>query len=377
MKYEKILTLSYFLRTEGVNVSIRSSLMACHVYDMFNDKLSLKELKEALKCVYIKNKEDLSRYDRAFNKVFVYNKYTPEKKNHTQKRKNYTPIDIDEDESDIVDENTGRIREDTTRETIIRRRLENEKIVDKRILNNEINSLNTIDYRVYNICHDFSRKIANQRSLRKKQEKSRSVNIPKTIRSNLKNGGHLINLVYQKPPVHKSKHIFLCDISGSCEWATTWFFAMMCGCFKSFDKLTVYDFDHRIVNVTEALDVEYKNSFQINVAHQSLGLRPRGHSDMTKAFTQFLSEVELDRHTDVIILTDCRDWNGERNDGVLKSATILRKIIVKSRNVYIFNPENRIRWNTPTSCVRDYEEVGARIFQTNTLNQLANVIKEI
>ena len=151
----------------------------------------------------------------------------------------------------------------------------------------------------------------------------------------------------------------------------------MCGCHESFDKLTIYDVDHRIVDVIQLLDMEFKNSFQINVAHQSMGLRPRGHSDMTKSFNSFLKECKLDYNTDVIILTDCRDWNGRRVNGVLESAKILRKIIVKSRNVYIFNPENKIRWNTPTSCVKDYEEVGAKVFQTSSLHEFADVIQEI
>jgi hypothetical protein len=62
---------------------------------------------------------------------------------------------------------------------------------------------------------------------------------------------------------------------------------------------------------------------------------------------------------------------------VLESATILRKIVVKSRRVIIFNPENKFRWNTPTSCVRDYEEAGAKVYETNTIEQFAQAIKNI
>lgn len=371
MNYEKILTLSYFLRREGMDVSIRSSITATLIWNKYKSELTLNELKNALRSVYVKNKEDLPKYERAFNNVFIFNRDTKHKK------ADHVPLDIHENDKYTKTASENGPREDTTRETILRRRLENKKLIDNTILTDEVNTLNTIDYRVYDLCHKFSKKIANQRTLRKKMEYSHKINIPKTIRKNLKNGGHLINLIHSKPPKHKSKHIFLCDISGSCEWATTWFFAVMCGCHESFDDLTIFDFDHRIVDVTEILKMEFKNSFQINVAHQSMGLRPRGHSNMTKAFTQFLKKNKLNHQTDVIILTDCRDWNGRRIDGLLESATILRKIVVRSRNVYIFNPENKIRWNTPTSCVKDYEEVGARVFQTNTIEEFAKVIREI
>ncbi|RAP44494.1 MAG: hypothetical protein BZ135_08185 [Methanosphaera sp. rholeuAM6] len=370
MTSEKILTLSYHLRYQGVNVSIRSTMMASIIWNKYKDEFNLKELKEALKCVYVKNKEDIVKYERSFDYVFIFNRNTknnPADQEHIEVKEQIKTGHIDK----------SKPAQDTTRETMIRRRLEHKKVVDKSILDDEINKLNSIDYRVYDICKDFSKKIANQRSIRKQKNKSQSVDIPKTIRKNLKVGGHLIDLVTKKPPTHKSRHIFLCDISGSCEWATTWFFSLLTGCHETFDKLTVDAFDHRIIDVTHALDAEYKNSFQVNVGLQSLGLRPRGHSDMTKAFTEFLKKSDLNYHTDVIILTDCRDWTGKRIDGILESATILHQIVVKSRNVYIFNPEHKIRWNTPTSCVRDYQEAGAKVFQTNTLKEFAKVIKEI
>ena len=370
MTYEKILTLSYHLRFQGVNVSIRSTIMASNIWDEFNQEFTLHELKEALKAVYVKNKEDLIKFDRSFNYVFLYNRNTkdnPADQEHieVEETKKVTKID------------KNKLTQDTTRETMIRRRLKHKEHVDKTILDDAVNSLDTIDYRVFDICNKFSKKIANQRSIRKRKDKSHTVDIPKTIRKNLKNGGYLIDLVHKKPPIHKSKHLFLCDISGSCQWATTWFFALLTGCHESFDKISVDAFDHRIVEVTHALNQEYRNSFQINVGLQSLGLRPRGHSDMTKAFRQFLKKSDLNKHTDVIILTDCRDWTGQRRNGVLESATVLRQIVVKSRKVIILNPEHKIRWNTPTSCVKDYQEVGAKVYQTNTLKEFAEVIKEI
>ncbi len=370
MTYEKILTLSYHLRFQGVNVSIRSTMMASKIWEQYKQDFSLKELREALKCVYVKNKEDIVKYERSFDYVFVYNRNTknnPADQEHIEVIEQLKPLHIDK----------SKPAQDATRETMIRRRLKLKKVVDKSILNDDINTLNSIDYRVFDICKEFSKKIANQRSIRKRKNKSRIVDIPRTIRKNLKVGGHLINLVTKKPPTHKSKHIFLCDISGSCEWATTWFFSLLTGCHETFDKITVDAFDHRIVDVTHALDVEYRNSFQVNVGLQSLGLRPRYHSDMTNAFTEFLKKSDLNYQTDVIILTDCRDWTGQRKNGILESATILRKIVKKSRNVYIFNPEKKHLWNTPTSCVRDYQEAGAEVYQTNSLNELAKVIKEI
>ncbi len=373
MDNEKILTLSYFLRNEGVNVSIRSTILASVIWDTYNDQFSEDQLKEALKSVYVKDKHDLEKYERSYNYVFVYNRdHETTLENDHHQVKNSRKKNKSEEEVD-----PKKPQKDYTRETIIKRRLKHKKVVDNSILDDEFIRLDTIDSRVYDICYDFSRKIANHRSVRKKSSKTRGVCMPRTIRKNLKNGGHLIDLVKKSPPDHKSKHIFLCDISGSCQWATSWFFSLLTGCYKSFYSLKVYNFDNRVINVTHALDSKYRNTYQVNIGLQSLGLRPRGFSDMAKSFRQFLEEADLNRNTDVILLTDCRDWKGQRVHGVLESAKILHKIVNKSRHVIILNPENKVRWNTPTSCVRDYEEAGAIVYQTSTLREFSDVIKQI
>ena len=98
---------------------------------------------------------------------------------------------------------------------------------------------------------------------------------------------------------------------------------------------------------------------------------------MTKAFKQFEEEANLNNKTDVIILTDCRDWKGEFVNGKLESAAILERIAKKSRRLIILNPEKKIRWNTPTSYVSEYEKAGATVYETGTLEQFANVISKL
>ena len=98
---------------------------------------------------------------------------------------------------------------------------------------------------------------------------------------------------------------------------------------------------------------------------------------MTNAFQQFLDEATLNNHTDVIILTDCRDWTGKREDGVLESAKILHEIVRKSRRVIILNPEKKIRWKTATSCVEYYKRAGAIVYETDTLDQFVRVISTL
>jgi uncharacterized protein with von Willebrand factor type A (vWA) domain len=208
--------------------------------------------------------------------------------------------------------------------------------------------------------------------------KSKNINMPRTIRTNLKNGGKLINIEYAKPKINKTKHIFLNDVSGSCDWISNWFFSIIYGCQRSFDRISCYEFDNTLIETTDALQTEsYEVSYQTVTLKKLQRGMIHGQSDMARSFRKFLSEAHLNHRTTVIILSDCRDWQGKRIDGVLESASILREIVNKSSNVLIFNPEPMSKWNTPSSCVSDYEKAGAKVYEIKDLNNLAKMITNL
>jgi len=369
--YKIIVTLSNFLRKEGMLVSIRSTTTASSIYSKYHEEVTTDELRELLRCIYVKNKEDDYKFNNVFDKIFI--KPKPKKDNKYKYKPKYS------DSSDQPFEYTGgnmKESEDEMNEILIEER-QRKKVINDKLLNDSVALLDFGDRRVYDICKRLAKKIANSRSKRRKRKRSNKINMPYTIRANLKNGGHLIKLIHQKPQLRKSKQIFLCDISGSCQWISSWFFAIIHGCYETFDKVTVYVFDSKINNVTDTLSKEYTNTTQINMDLRRFGGRAYGQSDMTNSFKEILDEVDLNNHTDVIILTDCRDWNGKRENGILESAQLLHNIVVKSRKVIILNPEKQIRWKTATSCVKEYKHSGAEVYETATLNQFANVVSKL
>ena len=102
-----------------------------------------------------------------------------------------------------------------------------------------------------------------------------------------------------------------------------------------------------------------------------------GQSDMANSFKEFREKAKLNHRSIVIILSDCRDWNGKREDGKLESAMILKDIVNQSSKVLIFNPEAKIKWDSPTSCVNDYADVGAQIYEIKNLENLATLITNL
>ncbi|MCI5867333.1 MAG: VWA domain-containing protein [Methanosphaera sp.] len=372
---ESIITLSNLLRKDGMIVSIRSSTTASWFWENYHEDIDEAHLKESLKCIYVKNKEDEVKFDRAYTQVFdtkskdSYRKYK-EKVNKKRKKIEETSENVN---VEVQTQDNTQYNENI--ELIEQRK--KSKIINEKLTQDSIVLLDNFDNRVFDICRRLSKKIANQRKKRRKLARSHKIDMQRTIRYNLKNGGHLVKLYTQKPPLKKTKQIFLCDVSGSCKWVSTWFFAILYGCYKTFDKVTIFDFDNKVVDVTGTFNCDFKNTNDINEAHQAYGLKSYGQSDMTKAFKQFEEEANLNNKTDVIILTDCRDWKGEFVNGKLESAAILERIAKKSRRLIILNPEKKIRWNTPTSYVSEYEKAGATVYETGTLEQFANVISKL
>ncbi|RAP52745.1 MAG: hypothetical protein BZ138_02405 [Methanosphaera sp. rholeuAM270] len=380
MVNRRIVALSNQLREEGVSVSVRSTKTACDVWDLMKSSTDMNDMRHALKSVYIKDTHDEKKFDEIFEEIF-------RESDDIVKHRTKEDSDGKFDDPSIEQEDIMGLPDSQLSEIPIEQMippefdadtLQQNKIHEKDLLKTDINHLNTFDERIVDLCRKLGQKIANNRARRKRLMKSKNINMPRTIRSNLKNGGKLINIEYAKPKINKTRHIFLNDVSGSCDWISNWFFSIIYACQRSFDKLSCYEFDNTLIETTDALKTE---SYEVSYEEVTLKKIRRGmihgQSDMAKSFKEFLSEAHLNHRTTVIILSDCRDWQGKRIDGILESASILREIVAKSSKVMIFNPEPVDKWDTPTSCVHDYRNAGAEVYEIKDLDNLARLITKL
>ena len=373
---EEIVMLSHFLRNEGVFVSIRSTTLASIVFESMRNVMTYDELRNSLEAIYVKDVGDHIKFEKAFKKVFSKIELKPEKTESDETEISNiveTPDSTQQSSSPV--QNLEQLQE--LYDEMIKYRSETEakegKVIDGSLL-----LLDSFDPRIFELCRKLSRKIANKRSSRRKKSNSHSLDMSRTIRANIKNGGHFIKLIYQRPPMKKTKHIFLCDVSGSCEWVTTWFFVLLYGCASTFNKVKIYDFDNKITDITDLLNMEsFNNAGQVNIAQKSKGISCFGQSDMVKSFKEFLDSADINKRTDIIIMTDCRDWKGKRVNGVLESALLIKEMLKRAHRVIILNPEKKIRWNNATSFVSEYEKMGAEVFEVSSLEKFEKIISEL
>ncbi len=246
------------------------------------------------------------------------------------------------------------------------------------LLKSNIKTLNTLQPELIDLCQKLGRKIATKRVRRYKQAKKQKPDIRRSIRKNMKHGGTLLELVKSKPKIKKQNHYFLSDVSVSCDWISIWFFCMVYAAQNSFNRARAFEFDNKTAEITSALfEPDLIEAFLKVLEIRQDNSMIRGKSNMFTAFEGFLKQANLNSKSYVLILSDCRDWAGPKEEGIPSSAYLIENMVKKSKRVLILNPEEKKKWNVADSCVSYYEDVGAELFEVRNLDQLAELISEI
>jgi uncharacterized protein with von Willebrand factor type A (vWA) domain len=382
---DKIVNFSDLLRRNGIPASIRSTHTACQVVDRF--RLKESQLQDALAAVYVKDQSQRDKFDTLYE-TFFYEKSAPSSKEEVPQKKAVKSV--------VSFPNEGKIQyqfsfkedcqaevkavEVESTEADYRPPLEDYLDLDEKqdLLHQDINTLNSFQPELFQLCQDLGKKIATLRSRRMRQAQRLRPDVRRTIRKNLKNGGTLLELVKTRPRIKGGHYYFLCDVSGSCDWISNWFFCLVYAAQNSFRRVRVFDFDNKVVETTSALgETGLLDAFTRVRDLRQKNLMIHGTSNMYQAFTDFQDRVVLNRRSNLIILSDCRDWAGPKEDGQPLSASVIREMSLKSRRVMIFNPEEEKKWDVVDSCVSQYRDAGAQVHEVRNLEQMAQLVSVI
>ena len=382
----KIVKLSNLLRQEGLPVSIRSTYSASEVYFELGES-DRDLLRTALRAIYVKDRYDIPKFNKIFEEIFKKEKEETELDEIQKRSDAYRGKGPKSNKYIIKKQNDtfGKIQKEKINNEKLRM-LSGQPLLDEvkelerdgELMNKDLTKLNRFDPRMLEICQRLGRRIANKRSRRKFRTNSNKIDMRRTIRANLKYGGVPVELVKAKPRPHKNEHLFLNDISGSCEWISSWFFMLMFSAQTAFKHSRTFEFDNKVIETTDALNEEYLIDSFVKVKDLRVkNMMVHGTSDMYNAFKQFQEKANLSNKSYVIMLTDCRDWAGPKQDGVPASVHLVEEMVRDSKKVVILNPEDRNKWDVVDSCVSLYQDAGAQVFEVNTLNQLAQFVEQM
>lgn len=380
---ENIVKFSGQLRKKGIPASIRSTELACKAVPLIEKNNG--NVQEALAAIYLKDQRFRKKFDETYKSFFI-EKEKEEKEEKPKSTGQKSPFlktyNVSVSSKRVSRYDSGNDAQNY-RMSYIQSSLsdinnEGDKEGNSQLLKSDMKTINTLQVDLINLCQKLGEKIATKRSKRNQIAKKQKPDIRRTIRKNMKHGGTLLDIIKNKPKIKKHNHYFLSDVSVSCDWISIWFFCMVYAAQQSFTKTKAYEFDNKTVEITPALfETDLKDAFikVMKIRHENSMIR--GKSNMFTAFKDFENKANLNSKSYVLILSDCRDWAGPKENRIPKSAEIIENMVKKSKKVLILNPEEKKKWNVADSCVSHYENVGAKLFEVSNLEQLAELIIEL
>ncbi|UCE15072.1 MAG: VWA domain-containing protein [Candidatus Heimdallarchaeota archaeon] len=229
---------------------------------------------------------------------------------------------------------------------------------------------------------EIGRILASREKRRRKRAKFGKLDFRRTFRKNLANNGTPLDLVQKRRRIQDPEIVILNDVSGSTRWAADWFFVITYAAQKVFKKIRIFEFDNTMVEVTDALKRKtIDRALEERTECWKNTLRKRRiHSDYQSSLEDFITLMKyrpLTRRTTVLILGDCRDFEGMWFRAKPASAELIEKITLPAKRVIILNPEDKKLWNTGDSVVDHYRNAGAEIFHVASLNDLIRFVFEL
>lgn len=185
------------------------------------------------------------------------------------------------------------------------------------------------------LLQKIARKIAHQKSRLKKVSKRRNtLDLKRTINSNLRRGGEIQRFVFSKRKEKKLKLVLLCDVSKSMDLYSRFFVHLIYAFQNAYDKIETFVFSTALHRVTELLD-----NYAFDKAYDMISDRVPHWSGGTtigsclKDFADDYGYGMLDKKTIVLILSDGWDTGDPE---MMKQA--MKTIFKQTKKVIWLNP---------------------------------------
>jgi uncharacterized protein with von Willebrand factor type A (vWA) domain len=185
------------------------------------------------------------------------------------------------------------------------------------------------------LLQKLARQIAHQKSrLKKKAKRKAGVDLGRTIRASMRQGGEITQLVRSRHKDKKLRLVLLCDVSKSMDLYSRFFVHLIYAFQNSYDKIETFVFSTALHRVTEMLD-----NLSFSQAFRQISERvPQWSGGTTigsclQSFVQGHGHNMLDRKTIVIILSDGWDTGDQ---AAMKGA--MQQLHKQARKVIWLNP---------------------------------------
>lgn len=218
----------------------------------------------------------------------------------------------------------------------------------------------------------MARKLASRYARRYRRAKHGKIDLRRTIKNAMINGGTPIRLKYRQRVISKPELILLCDVSGSVAVFSEFMLQFVYTIQNRFSHIRSFLFVNKVDEVTEYFsNNSIEEALEKAFAKARYAMSP--FSDYGRVFRQFEKEYlpTFSPQSTLIILGDAR--NNYRHD----ERDCLQRIGEQVRRILWFNPQPRDQWNTEDSIIGIYAPYCRQVFECRNLKQLEEVTEAI
>ena len=199
------------------------------------------------------------------------------------------------------------------------------------------------------------------------------LNLRKTIRKSLQNGGSLYSTVFKPRVKKKPRLILLCDISGSMALYSLFGLTLLFGIVQRFRSVKAFVFIDGLTEITKDLQKMKINNIKSILNNWNSFVKADGHSDYQRSFDELILNKKIVNSStnSLLVIGDARN-----NYRSISEETI-SKLSKSFDNIYWMNPERKQYWNTGDSRFMDFQKVCESYSEVRNFNQLKNFIENI
>ena len=199
------------------------------------------------------------------------------------------------------------------------------------------------------------------------------LNLRKTIRKSLQNGGSLYSTVFKPRVKKKPRLILMCDISGSMALYSLFGLTLLFGVVQRFRSVKAFVFIDGLTEVTKDLQKMKINNIKDILNNWNSYVKADGHSDYQRSFDELLHNKKVINSSmnSLLVIGDAR--NNYRSI----SEDTIHKLSKTFDSIYWMNPERKQYWNTGDSRFMDFQNIIEHYSEVRTFTQLKEFTKKI
>ncbi len=216
------------------------------------------------------------------------------------------------------------------------------------------------------LVHKIAKKLSSLHSRRRKIRKRGLLDVRRTIAANAAFDGYLYRTHWKSTRVERPRLMVICDISRSVSQFSRFLLLLVYSLQDVLPRVRSFVFSNEMVEVTNAFRA-YDLETSLHLILEKWGDQSTDYGRALEGFGD-IALGDVDHKTQVIMLGDARNnYDQGRLD-------IWHTLCTRAQRVLWLNPEERSRWNTGDSMMREYGTWCSLVEHCSTLRDMERVL---